>query len=349
MMKLKILLLVAFMAVLSVSCNVHEMPDEGSKVSIKLNLDYNTNIEEYLTMYADLGRASRSPEDYDVRYIVRAHLYINDDTYLPEAFTEFRFTRDDVDNLNYSTYINLSPGKYKIMVWTDFVEEGKDTDKFYAPDDFSNIAMTAEYDANNDFRDAFCGNADLNVDYSDLSSTANLEVTVPMERPLAKYYFITTDVEEFASRYLEMKKTKGSPTADPNADPSADIYKIDYDAMTLQFLYTGYLPCVFNMYTNRPIDSMTGVSFDSKITDITGTEATLGFDYVLVNGKESSVSVAVALYDTDGSLISMSNTVNVPLVRGKYTIVKGKFFSQNESSGVGIDPSFDGDWNVWVP
>lgn len=338
-----IMIIVAIMSISFMSCNVHEWPDEEASVNVRLNLDFNTFMDEYLTMYADLGRASRAPEDYDVRYIIKAHLYISDDEYLPTAFTEFRFTRDEVESLNCSRDITLAPGKYKIMVWTDFVEQDTDTDKFYAPDNFSHISMTGEYDGNNDFRDAFVGDVDLNIGFTDLSHSSVVEETVYMERPLAKYYFITTDVEEFASRYFEMHGLKSLPSAIVGPE------QIDYDKLSLKFSYTGYLPCVFNMHTNRPIDSMTGVTFDSKISDISGSEATLGFDYVLVNGEESSVSVEVALYDTDGSVISMSGTINVPLVRGKYTIVKGKFFTQNQSGGVGIDPSFDGEWNVWIP
>ncbi|MBQ7941605.1 MAG: hypothetical protein IJ328_04240 [Muribaculaceae bacterium] len=344
--KLYIGVIVAFMSLSFMSCNVHEWPAEEAKAKVLLHLDYNTAIDEYLTMYADMGRASRSPEDYDTRYIIKAYLYISDTEYLPQSFAEWRFTRDDVDDIECSRELELSPGKYKIMVWTDFVTQGTDTDKFYKASDFSYIEMTGEYDANNDFRDAFVGSVDLNVDYEDLSNTSVVEETVLMERPLAKYYFITTDVEEFTSRYIDMHNLKSTPNA-----IIVGTEQIDYSKLSLKFSYPGYLPYIFNMFTDRPIDSMPpgSVSYDSHITDITNEEATLGFDYVLVNGKESSVDVKVALYDTDGSLISMSGSINVPLVRGKYTIVKGKFFTQNQSGGVGIDPSFTDDINLWIP
>ncbi len=342
-MKYSIASVVALVLLSLSACNVHEWPEAEAKAQIKLNFDFNTDIDEYLTIYADQGRASRSPEDYDVRYVVKAHLYVNDEDYIEEPYAQWTFTRDDVDDLNTSTTIELEPAKYKIMVWTDFVPQGTAEDKFYNPSKFNHINMTAEYDGNNDFRDAFMGVQDLEVDFSNLSYNNQLESTVIMNRPLAKYYFVTTDVEEFASRYFEQHSTKGDPSAIIGPD------QIDYSKLRIKFNYTGYLPCVFNMHTNRPIDSMTGVTFESDITDISGNEATLGFDYILVNGRESSVAVSVALIDTDGTVISMSSTINVPLVRGKYTIVKGKFFTQNEQSGVGINPDFDGDHNIIIP
>ena len=340
-MKYSIMSVIAVFLLSLSACNVHEWPKSEGKARVRLNLDFNTDIDEYLTIYADdLGRSSRSPEDYDVRYVVKAHLFISETDYLEEAFQTWVFTKDDVDDLNTTQYIDIAPGKYKIMVWTDFVLQGTDKDKFYSPANFSHISMSPEYDGNNDFRDAFIGSYDLDVDYSNLSVNNQLVADVIMNRPLAKYYFVTTDVEEFASRYFAMHSTKGGPNAIIGPD------QIDYSKLKLVFNYTGYLPCVFNMHTNRPIDSMTGVSFESVVTDVTSNEATLGFDYILVNGTQSSVAVSVSLYDTDGEIISMSSTINVPLVRGKYTIVKGKFFTQNEQSGVGINPDYDGDHNI---
>lgn len=341
--RLHIMIMIAFMSFSFMSCNVHEWPGEEPKANIKLNLDYNTSIDEYLTMYTDLGRTSRSPEDYDVRYIIQAYLYISEKTYIDRPIAEFRFTRDDANQLDCSHIIDLAPGRYKIMVWTDFVSQDTDTDKFYAPDDFYNISITGEYDGNNDFRDAFVGTLDVDIDYADLSSTAGTEYTVLMGRPLAKYYFVTTDVKEFTDRYLEQLAAKGQAKA------GVDTKNIDFSKFKLRFDYTGYLPWVFNMHTNRPIKIQQNMFFDSKVTNVTENEATLGFDYVFVNGAESAVAVSVSLYDADGTLISMSGTINVPLIRSKYTIVKGKFFTQSQSGGVGIDPSFNGDWNVWVP
>lgn len=342
-MKYSIMSAIAVFLLSLSACNVHEWPKSEGKARVKLNLDFNTDIDEYLTIYADdLGRSSRSPEDYDVRYVVKAHLFISETDYLEESFQTWVFTKDDVDDLNTTEYIDIAPGKYKIMVWTDFVEKGTKDDKFYAPANFSSISMTSEYDGNNDFRDAFIGSYDLDVDYSNLSVNNQLVANIIMNRPLAKYYFVTTDVEEFASRYISEHSLKDGTSAIVGKD------QIDYTKLSLKFRYTGYLPSVFNMHTNRPVNVITGVSFNSTITDVTDNEATLGFDYVLVNGKESSVAVAVELYDTDGTtVISMSSTINVPLVRGKYTIIKGKFFTQSEQSGCRIDPSWEGDHNVW--
>ena len=57
------------------------------------------------------------------------------------------------------------------------------------------------------------------------------------------------------------------------------------------FRYQGFMPCSFNMFTNKPADSWTGVAFDSTMQRLSDTEVELGFDYVFVNGGESTVPV----------------------------------------------------------
>lgn len=73
--------------------------------------------------------------------------------------------------------------------------------------------------------------------------------------------------------------------------------------------------------------------------------AELGFDYVFVNGHESSVTVSVEIYDRDGTLLSRSQPISVPLVRNKVTIVRGKFLTVKAEGGVSIDADFDGEYN----
>ena len=76
--------------------------------------------------------------------------------------------------------------------------------------------------------------------------------------------------------------------------------------------------------------------------------ARLGFDYVMVNGRESSVMVAVGLFDEEGVRLSMTNPIEVPLKRSMLTTVKGSFLMQDTGGGVAIDPAFDGEYNIII-
>ena len=66
----------------------------------------------------------------------------------------------------------------------------------------------------------------------------------------------------------------------------------------------------------------------------------------MVNGHESSIAVALEVYDPEGTLIGRTVTINVPTKRGQNTIVRGRFLTSMASGGVGIDPSYNGEYNV---
>lgn len=100
------------------------------------------------------------------------------------------------------------------------------------------------------------------------------------------------------------------------------------------------------MLTRKPTDAKTGMKFSSTLRPLNEDEALIGFDYVLVNGTESSVGVQVALYDPSGKMLSLSNPVTVPIVRGKVTTVRGRFLTLATGSGIGVDPGFDGEYNI---
>lgn len=164
-----------------------------------------------------------------------------------------------------------------------------------------------------------------------------------MVRPLAKFEFVTTDVEAFVEKEIQAALSRGELSED--LVPSRVIDVSQYKVM---FYYFGFMPNTFNVFTDKPSDSTTGVRFEGRITQLNDQEASLGFDYVFVNGKESNVTVQVAIYDKEDRQLSMSEPINVPLRRSKHTLLKGEFLMQKTSGGIGIDPSFGGDFDIVI-
>lgn len=105
----------------------------------------------------------------------------------------------------------------------------------------------------------------------------------------------------------------------------------------------------FNMFTNRPADSWAGVSYESDLKVIDSDHAEVGFDYVFVNSHDTSVNVSVEIYDrSDGTVLARIRPVDVPLSRSRHTYVTGPFLTTTAGGAVGIDPSYDGDFNIWI-
>ena len=83
--------------------------------------------------------------------------------------------------------------------------------------------------------------------------------------------------------------------------------------------------------------------------NLSESETALGGDLVLVNGHESSVAVRVDVYDHDGTLLSSTDPINVPLMRNRLTVVMGHFLTSKASGGIGLVTRFDGEYDYEVP
>lgn len=323
------------------SC-VHEYPGEGGEpempvVNLSLDLDFNTEWSQFLTVEYS-ARASAS--DYDVRYQINAYPMIGGE-YSATPSKHWTFTKDDISDLSSSFEIALKAGKYRIMVWTDYVDYTKADDKYYSTSDFRDISILGDYEGNNDFKDAFRGVLDIEVVDPNDPARTQVAAVVPMERPLAKFNIIASDVDEYTKDYMSRMKNQSK-------SEDAMIPAIEYNKYHAEVIYVGYLPCVFDMFQNKPIDSRTGAYFTSPLVVINEDEVQIGFDYVMVNGKESSVVIGVNIYDENNNLVSSVSNITVPLKRSKMTTVTGKFLTNGTSSGIGINPEFDGEFNIEI-
>ena len=296
------------------SCAVHEWPKDGGepvipeppKYPVILYLDYDTDLPLYKVIEYQLESRSAMAVDYDVRYIIE--VYTVEDEYLgtKKLYSREMFTRDDVNTLNHSQQLNLPEGKYEFYVWTDYVDAGTTGPKYYLADDITTITVQ-NHEGNNDFRDAYAGV--LKTEITPLTT----EVRVMNRRPLAKFSFVTTDLDRFIEHMLELE-AQAKAESEPNE---------------------------FDIFSYIPIYALPNISFESEITPISDTEAELGFDYVFVNGEEFIVPIIVEVYDKEGKKVSGINPIDVPLMRGQLTIVRDNFLTSQASGGIGINPDFE--------
>lgn len=334
------------------SCTVHEWP-EPSPADVIVNLDFDTQLPQYKVLNEEGTRASHDGRDYDIRYTIAAYRLLQDGSYAEEPFLLKVFSKDEIEELSASFRFSIDEGSYRFYVWTDFVLAGTQSDYFYNTTNFRRISLQGTHEGNNDFRDAFSGSADLKVIRLGSKETPST-VTVQMRRPLAKFEFITTDLQEFITKTIEamIRKEEAEAAAkagETKSDGDTKTPVVDLEKYTVVFFYSGYMPNAYNMMEGKPCDSATGVKFSSAISAIDNHDARLGFDYVFVNGEESSVMVTVALYDEEGTQLSISRQIEVPIKRSMLTTVRGSFLMQNTGGGVAIDPGFEDEFNIYIP
>ena len=176
------------------------------------------------------------------------------------------------------------------------------------------------------------------------------QATVDMRRPMGKFKFVSTDVKAFISRVTEtMLPAEGTTPEESRAVYEQLLKDIKYKDYKIVFRYNIFMPCSYNMFTDKPADAWEVVTFPSSMVLEENNEMTLGYDYVFVNGNETTLSISLSVYNPDGEEISTSDPIDVTVVRGKLTVVKGQFLTSKAMGGVSINPTFDGkDYNVEI-
>lgn len=356
-MKRKLIYIIGIVVLMSVSfigCDVHELPDPPERMGLRLRLDFDTYMGEQDWFFTRSSISTRYVDTHDMRYIVRAYPLSSDDK-LGAHFEQFNYYRPIFavgDDYTLEEEISLPVGKYRFMVWADFVSRGSNEHNYYDSGEFNAIRLYGGHKANTDYRDAFRGMADTTLVTSIVESMAGTLV-VPMKRPLAKYTFVTTDLQEFIDKETRLMAVRGELADSTRAyyviaedSTRVDTRGLDLDDYKVVFYYPMYMPSTYNMFTDKPVDSSIGVQYESRLTVMNNDEARMGFDYVMVGNTDAKVTVRVGLFDKDDNQISMSEAFDIPLNRSMNTIVRGKFLMLDAQGGVSIDPSFSGDHNI---
>ena len=343
----KFLYLIIFLPFLLAACDVHEWPDTPESVDFHLRLHYETDMTKWEHQYEDYNIIEQGyGETYDnrlstgkIRYVVRAYP-ISKNQYSTKEYTrEFVITKDISQGYDHEVTLQLPGGDYNIMVWSDLMESGNDS-PFYNPDNFAEIVLHGKHKGNTDYRDAFRGSESLSL-VADIMTKLPDTLDINMQRPLAKFEIVTTDLQEFIDKEFEyLSKVAASRGEEA---PS----RVDIDKYKAIIHYAGYMPNTYNINSDKPIDSNMGTLIESKLNVLNNEEASFGFDYVFIGNTKGSVMIQIGLYD-DEREIALSDPFNVPLLRNHHTVLRGSFLMQEASGGLKIEPDFDGNHNIII-
>ena len=236
---------------------------------------------------------------------------------LPVKTLEFNRSINESE-YDFSTDITLPAGNYVAKVWCDFLDEGNEN-PFYTLFSFSQIMLT-RHEGNTGFQDCYSGSTSFKV--NEAESANGMLIAVSMSRPVGKYQIISEDFEEILNK-------EGIPR----------------DEITSLVLYTGFYPDTYSIINDRLTDSLSGESYKMKPSgEISGLIAS---DYMLMNAGGSSATAQIGLYDKSGTFIANSEVLFIPLERDFLTIIRGKLlYSSSDDGGFGLNPDFDGDFNI---
>ena len=357
-------MMVGLFAMTTWACDstIHEYPDEwqiSQDFTLRFILDLHNDLPPYAEITAPRAfRSMANPQQkcmpHRVRFTVNIYRADAEGHFGRKAEQQLTFFAPPNEVQQQEIHLQLLPGTYRFMTWVDYVLEGSDKAVYYDASNFQEVKMLRNaddhYQGNTPWKDAFTGQADQIV-----HPMQNAEVTVKMERPLAKFRFVTTDLDEFIEQALEYERSQaangcktGNTKNDTNDNLTNNSRSIDLSRYHVMIIYPMFAPFSYNMFTNKPADSWASQRFEGQIEQLSSTEAELGFDFTFVNHEEAKATVALAIYDADWNLLSATDPITLPLLRSHLTTVRGKFLTSKATGAVGINPSFDGEYNIEI-
>lgn len=305
-----------FLLLLSTACSDSKSEPKLGSAPVIVNVNVDTTMTYWQDYVVD-SRASSAP-------LLRCKLQAlsSDNNIIASETHVFQ----PGEPLTATFKLRLPSDEYRLMAWCDYVDAAQPSaDLHYLTADLRDVTFTGSYDGNDPSRNAYSGVTPIDFKVYEGDTTTVINSDISLKPIMGKIKFVATDYNQFLVKPI-----------------------------SLRFLiaYTGFLPHRYSVVRGVPFDATTGVNFITNAMTELSTEgdgsATLGYDYVMVNGDESSVTVALGLYNDEGKLVGQSGNLNVPIKRGGLTVVKGHFLTKTQSSGgIGIDPSFEGDINVY--
>lgn len=322
------------------SC-VHEWPEAGVKTGLRLTVRHDKEWTDY--DYDTEG--TRAEETWKARYVFRVYSR-GMRTYPVLELTEMR---DDLSLADFTAEFSLPEGNWDIYVWQDFVEQRADRDViFHDVTDFSAITYTDPYVGDTDRRDTFEGMVSVDVE-SSIDIDYQPEATINMTRPVAKYVFIATDFDKFLRELQTRGSDKPVETAYPTWGEFGESERNELmQGYSVVGLYPFFMPAVYNTFTRKVIDSRRSVSYSARIRPIDDKHAAIAMDYVHLDPIPGSAQVSLGLRQPNGEILQMTGTITIPLKRSQCTYIYGPFLTTEVGSGIDIDFSFSGDFNIKI-
>lgn len=327
--------LLTLLVLLLTSC-VHEFPtiDEEAKTDVTLLVSLNS---QEMGLFQTIGY-NRSLTDRNVlrRYIVEVYRKTkNRSSYDTAPVYQTTVYQQASESEPLTVPLSLCPDEYRIAVWMDYVDAPGSLNPFYQTDFLNTIHLPPpeSYVGDTDMKDCCSGLVEVDIASRLAQGEKIIEIPCVVERPLAKFMFIATDVDSYITRVMSRS--------------GRVVTRSDIDKYTARIVYTGYLPNGFNVLTNKPNDSAMGYSCTTGVRNIENNEVCLGFDYVLINTHDASVEAAIIIYDEEGTEVNSSPTIRIPLHRNGLTEIRDEFFTIDNYKGITIKPEFDGEYNIY--
>lgn len=224
----------------------------------------------------------------------------------------------------YLVELSVPEGVYDLRLWTDYARTAAPlADTYYHTESLKAVNIVTEpYTANTDAKDAAYHNEnDLTL------PEEGTMITIPLQRPLAKYRIIADDVETYR-KLAEAEPEKYPPL----------------EELTVTVQYENFFPSAFNAADGIPSNSMSGLSFTSTLSDVAADtkEVQIASDWIMTGVEETFVKVSIVICNKAGEVITRTSGTKIAHKRNYQTTIRGNFLTAGiGSGGVSIDTEWE--------
>lgn len=211
--------------------------------------------------------------------------------------------------------ISLFPGKYEFVSWVDYESESNGVGANYYTDDFTELLLRNKYSYSEASIDKLGYRGHKNASIAYTTDSISITTTPAM----GQYRLIATDTVGYVPDKVVVTYSSKIPAAINAKDGS---FKWWWDDIS---------------FTTSP---------NGKI---------LASDFVLSQPSETSVTAIVEVYDSDGYLRARKKDLEIPLINGGITTIRGNFLSILEvddnpanGSGITINPEWDASFDIEI-
>lgn len=344
------LLIIALLTLLLTACDtVLQYPDDNApRQWIHISIEHippGKLLEHEFTGSSDYVRSDGPDIEFKTRYIFDIYPAGN----IENRLDRFVIVKDEVEWKDFDTIFRLRPGEYDVWIWADRYDTTSseyDNGYFCTTDNFANMLVPTEpYVGDTEMKDALCGSVRLSVALP-APDDKPLEAHVQLHRPLTSFALVSTDLKEFIHAEIIKRDPAYKSAAEVLLTSDISPATFDFSGYTAKINYKVYHPTLFNAFLNKPVDASLNVSYNSKLRLLENDEVLIGFDYFFINGEESSSTISIEISNNHNEPIASTPPITFKVQRNCATIIRGKFLTSKASGGVGINPEFEGSFNI---
>lgn len=328
-MKKTATILLAALPFLWSSCTLTQEPDgigvDPTQVNVEATLQLSLDLPDSEDAYDDI--VPDITDEFVRRFVVEAVL--PDGTVMERSESLQPIVAGET-HYNLAVKMRLNARQYRLLVWCDYVSaETPGENLYYNPESLCPVLPNGNFVGNNDRKDCFRANVELDLrKYAD-DWAANVPLDVQLERPVGRYEIVTTDLAAFRTRLAQGLITGTE--------------------FKTRVRYAGYMATGYNVLENVPKNLLSYQFYNVNLRNWDGDAASmrLAFDYILVSPSMEGSQIPLEIEILNENNVQVSRTVvTVPVRQGYNTVVSGRFLTGSDSGGVAVDPGFDGSIDI---